>query len=235
MRRAGVPIILQARTGSTRLPGKVLAHIAGRPLVTHCLRRLLASGVGPVFLATTARPEDDPLVQLAGEMGVEAVRGPVEDVLQRFALVADYVDARFLIRATGDNPAVDIDAPARVIDAITAAGADHVVESGLPLGAAVEAIRTSALYQAVVQAKDPYDREHVTPYLYRNPNRFLALNPGAPSHLCRPDLRLTVDTADDLAFVRHVIEHAGEADGAAPLARLIASADDVLSAERGRR
>jgi spore coat polysaccharide biosynthesis protein SpsF len=223
---AAVPIVLQARMGSRRLPGKVLAEIAGRPLLEWCLRRLAAGGVGPVVLATTTLAADDALVDLADRLGVPTVRGPEDDVLQRFSLAADYLDARFFIRATADNPAVDIDAPGRVIAAIAAAGADHVVERGLPIGAAVEAVRTAALYQALAQARAPYDREHVTPYLYRTPGRFLAVAPEAPPGLRRPDLRLTVDTADDLSFVREVLART-ESGGLAGLAEIICAADAV--------
>jgi spore coat polysaccharide biosynthesis protein SpsF len=222
----GVPIILQARMGSRRLPGKVVADVAGRPMLEWCLRRLIASGVGPVVLATTTDAADDPLVDLAGRLGVRSVRGPEDDVLQRFALAADYLDGRFFVRATADNPAVDIDAPRRVVDAIAAAGADHVVERGLPVGGAVEAVRTAALYQALAQARDSYEREHVTPYLYRNPGRFLALTPEAPPPVRRPDLRLTVDTPDDLSFVRRVLARttSGELAG---LDEIIRAADEV--------
>lgn len=231
-----VPIVLQARTGSTRLPRKALAMLAGRPLLEHCLLRLVRADVGPVILATTTRPDDDVLVQLADNMGIRAVRGPEDDVLQRFVLVADYLDARFLIRATGDNPAVDMDAPARVIEAIRASGADHVVETGLPCGTAVEAVRTSALYQAAAQAREAYDREHVTPYLYRNPGRFLAQSLAAPEGVRRPDLRLTVDTDEDLEFVRAVLERADRLAGTpAPLAAVIAAADHVLGERGGAR
>ena len=220
------PIVLQARMGSFRLPGKVLADVAGKPMVEWCLARLAAAGVGPVILATTTQPEDDALERIAARLGVKTVRGPAEDVLQRFAMVADYLDARFFIRATADNPAVDIEAPARVIAVIEATGADHVVEAGLPVGAAVEAVRTSALYQALAQSRDAYDHEHVTPYLYRNPARFLALRPEAPPDRRRPDLRLTVDTTRDLEFVRRVFERVPEG-GMAPLAHIIRAADGV--------
>jgi spore coat polysaccharide biosynthesis protein SpsF (cytidylyltransferase family) len=232
MSPGAVPIILQARTGSTRLPGKALATLAGRPLLEHCLLRLQAAGVGPVVLATTILPADDALEGLANGLGARVVRGPVDDVLQRFAMVADYLDARFLIRATGDNPAVDMDAPARVIDAIVATGADHVVECGLPVGAAVEVVRTAALYQAAAQARDAYDREHVTPYIYRTPGRFRAVSPLAPRAIRRPDLRLTVDTVGDLAFVRRVMDTCAHPEGApVPLTALIAAAD-ALQSER---
>lgn len=221
-----VPVVLQARMGSHRLPGKVLADLDGRPLLEWCIRRLRASVSGPVVLATTTLPADDRLEALADRLGVATVRGPEDDVLQRFALAADYLNARFFIRATADNPAVDIDAPGRVMDAMTAAGADHVVEEGLPIGAAVEAVRTAALYQALAQTRNPYDREHVTPFLYRTPNRFLAIRPQAPAGLRRPDVRLTVDTAHDLAFVRAVFARTPQS-GAASLADILRAADGV--------
>jgi spore coat polysaccharide biosynthesis protein SpsF len=229
-----VPIILQARMGSKRLPGKVLADVAGRPLLEHCLIRLAAAGVGPVILATSTSPADDALAAKAAGLGFQAVRGPEDDVLQRFALAADYVNARFFIRATADNPAVDIDSAARVIAAIEGLGADHVVESGLPLGAAVEAVRTSALYQAAAQARDAYDREHVTPFLYRNPARFLAVSPAAPESIRRPDLRLTVDTAEDLEFMRAVLARAGAPGTQASLAAIIRAADAVRDVDKGQ-
>lgn len=228
-----VPVVLQARMGSTRLPGKVLADLAGMPLVEWCLSRLEAAQVGPVVLATTTLPADDALEALGNRLGIRTVRGPEDDVLQRFALAADYLDARFLIRATADNPAVDIDAPARVAELIRRTGADHVVETGLPLGAAVEAVRTAALYQALAQSHDRYDREHVTPYLYRTPGRFLALTPPAPVALQRPDLRFTVDTPDDLVFMRRVLERVTRPGWRAGLAEIIRMADDVTGETAG--
>jgi spore coat polysaccharide biosynthesis protein SpsF len=222
-----VPIILQARMGSRRLPGKVLAELAGRPLVEHCMARLVRAGVGPVILATTGQAADDVLALAAERFGIQVVRGPEDDVLQRFALVADYLDARFFIRATADNPAVDIDAPARVVEAIQSSGADHVVEADLPVGAAVEAVRTAALYQALAQAREAYDREHVTPFLYRNPARFLAVRPPAPLALRRPDVRLTVDTPEDLVFMRRVLARAAPDGGLPALGAIIDAADSV--------
>lgn len=229
--RTEAAVVLQARTGSRRLPGKVLAPIAGRPLVEHCLRRLLLADVGPVVLATTTAGRDDMLATMAAALGVHVVRGPEEDVLQRFLLVADYLEARFLIRATGDNPAVDIDAPGRVLAAIRATGADHVVERGLPVGAAVEAVRTAALFQAAAQSREAYDREHVTPYVYRHPGRFRAESPPAPAWLRRPDLRLTVDTAADLESVRELIEAASGGEWPPSLAAVIAAADQLKSGQ----
>jgi spore coat polysaccharide biosynthesis protein SpsF len=101
-----------------------------------------------------------------------------------------------------------------------------VVETGLPVGAAVEAVRIAALYQAAAQATEAYDREHVTPFLYRTPGRFRAEAPLAPRALRRPDVRLTVDTPAEFDAVRAALELAGaESDLAAPLQAIIGAAD----------
>jgi spore coat polysaccharide biosynthesis protein SpsF len=216
-------IVLQARMGSVRLPGKVVAPLGGAPILVHCVERLAAAGIGPVIVATTASPADDQIAILARSSGAEVFRGPEADVLERFALVSELWTTPFLIRATADNPLVDIDAPRRVLEHLRA-GADYVVESGLPVGAAVEGVRRALVRVAANEATDPYDREHVTPFFTRRPERFRVLLPEPPPDLRRPRMRLTVDTAEDLAFVRRVV---GEAGGTrlAPLARLIAAAE----------
>ena len=148
-------IILQARMASTRLPGKALASIGARTLLGHCLARLRIGGAAPVLLATTTNQEDDVLVATAAEYGVAAFRGPADDVLSRFLLAARSVDARFVVRATGDNPAVDIGAPDRVLAALRSTKADHVIEDGLPYGAAVEGVTVDALVRASALAGRP--------------------------------------------------------------------------------
>lgn len=216
-------IVLQARMGSTRLPGKVLAELGRWPLVSYCLARLRASGCGDVVLATTALAEDAPLRQLPLETGVHRHAGPALDVLARFAEVADaFPDATYIVRATADNPFVDIDAPARVLAALED-GADHVVEAGLPVGAAVEGIRRTALLEAFREAVQPYDREHVTPWV-RRAAHLRQDEPPAPSAVHAPDLRLTVDTPGDLAWARRLVDAIGEGQGdlrLVPLATII--------------
>ena len=225
-------IVLQARMGSTRLPGKALADVDGRPLIWHCIERLRASGL-PVVLATTERPDDDMLAAVVEKFGVRVVRGPDRDVLARYAMVAAALGLTTLVRATGDNPAVDIEAPRRTLALLERIGADHVVERGLPYGAAVEAIAVEALMTAADLATDPYDREHVTPFIRRDP-RFRAVSAIAPGELRRPGLRLTVDTADDLDFMRRL--YAAVTPGAsrpAPLVELMAAADRCRMASDG--
>ena len=228
-----VLIVLQARMGSQRRPGKVVAELAGAPLVEYCVVRLLASGVGPVVLATTTQPEDVVLLELGAALGIETFAGPVHDVLGRFAGVARaHPTARYLVRATGDNPFVDVDAPARVLKAL-ADGADYAVEEALPLGAAVEGMRRDVLLQAQQEAATPYDREHVTPWIRRADGIVRAL-PTAPDDVRAPDLRLTVDTPDDLAYARRLASalRAGGADPRlAPLREVIGLARRLPSRE----
>jgi spore coat polysaccharide biosynthesis protein SpsF len=221
-------IVLQARLASTRLPAKALRPIGGRTILLRCLERLLAARAAPLVLATTERAEDDALVEEASILGVPAIRGASEDVLARFAMVAELVGPTYVIRATADNPAVDIDAPARVLGHLRRGAIDYVAERGLPVGGAVEGMRTAALLEAASRATEPYDREHVTPYLKRPELRYRTLEPLAPAAVRRPDLRLTVDTPADLHFMADVLTNCGYGTCATPLAAIIRSADRRL-------
>ena len=225
-------IVLQARLGSQRLPGKVLAPLGGVPLLTHCICRLQAADVGPVVVATTTNPEDRAVLALARRLGAEAHAGPADDVLARFAEVVGPRGATWIIRATGDNPFVDIDAAARVLKALRA-GADYAVEEALPLGAAVEGVRRDVLLQAQRDATTAYDREHVTPWV-RRAEGVARVMPTAPSGVRAPDLRFTVDTPDDLAFARRLVDlavAAGLDPCLAPLGRLVGLARQLPSGE----
>src|SRR5262245_33236816 len=141
--RAG--IILQARYNSTRLPGKALEVVGGRTILEHCLRRLIKAGVAHVVLATTWEREDDVLVAIARRVGALVYRGDSADVLGRFADAARFFELDPVLRATGDNPAVDVQAPGRVLAALRVTEADYVQEEGLPYGAAVEGMTAEAL------------------------------------------------------------------------------------------
>jgi spore coat polysaccharide biosynthesis protein SpsF len=217
--RAG--IILQARYNSSRLPGKALEVVGGRTILEHCLRRLIKAGVARVVLATTWEPEDDVLAVIARRVGAGVYRGDTADVLGRFADAARFFDLDPVLRATGDNPGVDVQAPGRVLAALRATGADYVQEEGLPYGAAVEGMTVAALQMAATLAQDPYDREHVTPFIRTNRHMFHVAEVSAPASLVRPGLRLTVDTHDDLASVRELFFRTHSEDPS--LAALIAA------------
>lgn len=219
--RTKAGIILQARFASARLPGKALQPVGGRTILMQCLRRLIAGGVARVVLATTNRTEDDSLAGIAERLGVSVYRGDRDDVLGRFIGAAHAFDLDPIIRATGDNPGVDIQAPGRVLAALRETSADYACEYGLPCGAGVEGLTAAALDRAGAQAHSAHDREHVTTFIKSHPELFhLAVRP-APVTLTRPALRLSVDTADDLAWVRELFFRAGTDDPS--LAKLIAA------------
>lgn len=218
-------IILQARMGSARLPGKTLEHVGGRSLLEQCLRRLMAAEAGAVVLATTDRAEDDVLAVLARGFGAAVYRGAATDVLGRYVGCATQFGFDRIVRATGDNPCVDIAAARRVLDAMHETSADYVQELNMPHGAAVEGVTRTALVRAAVAAHDDYDREHVTPFVKRRTDLFHVVNQQAPAGVARPDLRLTVDTPDDLRYVRELYLVTGS--GMPALRDLIATADRV--------
>ncbi len=205
--RAG--IILQARTGSQRLPGKVLEPVGGRPLVAQCIRRLGASGVAQVILATTTLSDDDALAAAGAASGVPVFRGSPNDVLDRFARCAATFNLDVVIRATADNPAVDIEAPGRLLDALARRGVDYVREDDLPYGAGVEGITRLALDQTAFMARDAFDREHVTTFVRRRGDLFTQATLTVPTVLARPDVRLTVDTPDELRQMRELYSMTG--------------------------
>jgi spore coat polysaccharide biosynthesis protein SpsF len=202
MTPARVGIILQARVGSTRLPGKALATIGGISLVERCLRRLILARVGRVVLATTTLADDDVLAAVAARMGVGVHRGSADDVLGRYLAAAMAFTFDIVVRATGDNPAVDFAAPRRLLRGL--GPAEYACEEGLPYGGGVEVIRTSALARAAAQAKANADREHVTSYVRERPREFDVVRLAAPRPLHRPDVRVTVDTDQDLAHLRRL-------------------------------
>jgi spore coat polysaccharide biosynthesis protein SpsF len=205
--RAG--IILQARFASSRLSGKALASIDGKSLLEHCLRRLMFAGVAPVVLATTHRPEDDALEAVARSLGIGVFRGDANDVLGRYVSAADAFGFDAIIRATGDNPCVDIQGPGRLLAILRGYEADYACEDGLPYGAGVEAVSRAALERAAHEAHHVEDREHVTVYLRRHTQKFRVVLAPAPAPLRRPELRVTVDTAADLEYVRALYARTG--------------------------
>ena len=200
--------ILQARMSSTRLPGKVLRPILGRPMIARQVERLRrAERLTGIVVATSTEAEDDQIATIAGEIGVGLFRGDLHDVLDRFhgALRAAGNPERF-VRLTADCPLAD----PMLLDACMAeheAEGWDVVHVSLgatwPKGRDVEVVRTAALEAAWAEAHDPYEREHVTPFIYRRPERFRI---GVITHDPPLRYRWTVDTPEDFAFVTAVYE-----------------------------
>lgn len=226
---ARAAIVIQARMGSERLPGKSLAPIGGRSLLARVVERLSHQHELPVVVATTTLLEDDLLCEEADRLGVAVVRGSSDDVLGRYAFAASLLGVPAIIRATADNPMVDLDAPLRTLEILERSGADYVVDYGLPLGGTVEAMAMGALVRAAALATEAHDREHVTPFIRRD-GRSRAIDALAPTALRRPELRFTVDTIEDLDYVRRVYHEAGPAETPRPIAEFIAAADRLRDA-----
>jgi spore coat polysaccharide biosynthesis protein SpsF len=191
-------LVIQARLDSSRLPGKSLLPLGGRPLVFRVMEALSRL---PCDLKVLACPEDcaASFAPLAAEAGYELLSGPREDVLARYALAIRRFgfDTGRVIRATGDNPFVFADAAWALEQEAEALGADYAGYGGLPYGAGTESVTAAALLRADREAAAPSEREHVCPYLYGRPELFRLHRPLAPLPWQGPALRLTVDTRED--------------------------------------
>jgi len=200
--------VIQARMSSSRLPGKVLAEVAGVPMLGRQVERLRRSRrLDRLMLATSTDPSDEPVAAYAEEIGLTLVRGPLADVLARFALALEaWPQATTVVRLTADCPLTDWRVLDAVIDRLGETGVDYVSnvapERTFPHGLDVEVMRADVLRQAAAEADDPYEREHVTPFIYRRPDRFRI--DGLTRTPSLAHLRWTVDYPADLDFVRHV-------------------------------
>ena len=201
-------IIVQARMGSTRLPGKILMQVLGKPLLAFLAERLRrVSQSDQIVVATTESERDLPVVTLCAQLGLDCVRGSEHDVLARYDQAAREHGAHLVVRITSDCPLLD---PAVVDEAITLyrrGGFDYVsnaLRPGYPLGMAVEVLAASLLSRAAAEATAPEEREHVTPFVYRRPEQFsighLALESAHGKE------RWTVDTAEDFELIRRILE-----------------------------
>ncbi|MBX7069477.1 MAG: glycosyltransferase family protein [Microthrixaceae bacterium] len=197
--------VLQARMGSTRLPGKVLMDVDGSPLLAFMLRRLGALDV-EVVLATSDRPADDPVAACAEAIGVPVVRASEADVLGRFGAALSDHPADHVVRLTADCPLIDPGLVAEIIARHLDGGADYTSNTIIrthPDGLDVEVVRAEALAAAIDEAADPAEREHVTPFVYRRPDTYslaAVVHDTPMGHL-----RWTVDTAADLQRVRDMV------------------------------
>jgi spore coat polysaccharide biosynthesis protein SpsF len=194
--------IIQVRMTSTRLPGKVLKPLAGAPLIARVVERTWRiPGVQQVVAALADGSGHDPVLAALEHLAITVVRGSEQDVLARTAAAARAVNAATVIRITSDCPLLDPSVSGSVL-AVYLGGRDAGIryvrtafDSGFPLGFDTEVFSASTLYEAEAQASDEYEREHVTPYLWRRPDRYPAVLLDA-----RPDRRhwrLVVDTAED--------------------------------------
>lgn len=210
--------IVQARMGSSRLPGKVLMDIGGKPMLYRVvLRARRAQSLGMVVVATTAHPDDDPVAAYCRLQGIPCFRGDLQDVLDRYYQTARRFNARVIVRLTADCPVIDPREIDRTLRAFTSAEVDFAAnrlpppwQRTTPIGMDTEVVTFDALEQAWRQAQAQYAREHVMPYFYEQAGRFKILLVDHEPNLGH--LRLTVDTPEDLTLIRSIYEHFGNSD-----------------------
>ena len=209
-----VVAIIQARMGSERLPGKSLADVSGKPLLQHVIERLARTlRVSEIVVATTPNPRDEAIVDLARSLGVRAVVGSEDDVLARYLIAAREALADVIMRVTGDCPLIDAGLADAVVDAFYHHKVDYATNreaAGFPRGMDAEVFSMGSFEQVAQEATLPYEREHVTPYYYRHPERFRIVQVDATGEYGRPDLRLCVDTEADLRLIRTIYERLGD-------------------------
>jgi spore coat polysaccharide biosynthesis protein SpsF (cytidylyltransferase family) len=197
--------------GSGRLPGKVLADLGGRPALAHVLER--AALVDPGATLVLAIPDaaaDDPLADVGLKAGAIVVRGSAEDVLDRYHEAAGRVSADAVVRITADCPLLDPAVSSRVVARFRSGDVDYVSNvhpPTFPDGYDTEIVSSAALDAAWREATDPYEREHVTTFVWRRPDRFRCAN--VADDVDRSSWRLTLDTPEDLENIRRIYRQLG--------------------------
>jgi spore coat polysaccharide biosynthesis protein SpsF len=202
--------IVQARRGSSRLPDKVLLPLCGEPLLVRMVDRVRAAKrTGTVVVATTTNPEDDALVSLMEARGVYVFRGHPSDLLDRHVRAARAFGAEVVAKIPSDCPLISPSIIDRVIGAfLRSSGWDYVSNlhpASYPDGNDVEIMSFSALETAWREAARPFEREHTTPFLWDNPDRFRIGNAAWERGLdYSMSHRWTIDYEDDYRFIRTV-------------------------------
>lgn len=201
-------IIVQARMTSTRLPGKVLLPLAVEPMLKRLVQRLRrVQRADGIVIATTTNASDDPIAALCAQLGLPCHRGSEHDVLSRYADAARLHGAAVVVRITSDCPLIDPALIDQIIATYEEGGSDYVsnmLPPSWPYGMAVEVFSAAALQQAHTEATQAAEREHVTPFLYRHPERYRLRNVESPVDLSQH--RWTVDTPEDYELVRRLFE-----------------------------
>jgi len=205
---------IQARMGSSRLPGKVMLPLDGSHVLEHDIRRVdSADNVDEVVVATSEKKQDDIIARYAKREGASIYRGSEDDVLRRIYEAAKEHNADVVVRATGDNPLVSPDFIDTAIEELLDSGVDHVsahLDRTFPCEVTVETFTFESFSEVESASDQPHQREHVTPYYYENRSDFELHNIRSDDVFNeeylhnRTDLRLTLDEADDYELLRRI-------------------------------
>lgn len=204
-----VVCIVQARMGSSRLPGKVLKVICGKTVIEHDIDRLrLVENIDDIIIATTTKKEDDTIVEMAKKLGVKFFRGSENNVLSRYYFAAKENKADIVVRVTSDCPLLDYKVCDKIIRFFKQnRNIDYVsntLERTYPRGYDVEVFSFEALKMAYEKASETYEKEHVTPYIWQNTEMFKI------NQICNDEdysnLRLTLDTKEDFELISKIYD-----------------------------
>ena len=227
--RERVGIVVQSRMGSSRLPGKALLPIEGKPLLRRlCDRVALSQRADALVVATSDQPADQAIEDACRSWGLPIFRGPEVDLVTRLLGAARAHNLTALVRVTGDNPLADPDGIDELISAYLESGADLVHNKhrgGYPYGTGAEVIATDALRRCSHLVAEPGVREEFIGWMKADPSHFHCLSVSAPPHLIRPDYFLTVDYSEDVELLSCIYRTLG-LDDDIPLVRIIRYLDE---------
>ena len=219
VRRSGrktIGAVIQARTSSTRLPGKVLFSLPYGSKLTvceHIIRRLKkAESIDKIIMATTLNPDDDKIVDIAERSKILSYRGIENDVLSRLFEAARLYNLDEIVRITSDNPCLDCSLVDATVRAHLDEGGDYTMTQNYPTGLNIEVVSFEALTAAYKDAKQPGQREHVTPYIREHDDVFRISVKEAPKIHRNPNIRVTLDTPEDYALLNCVFGFLYEED-----------------------
>jgi spore coat polysaccharide biosynthesis protein SpsF len=201
-----VTAVIQARTGSTRYPGKVLRLLAGKSLIEHIIIRLQqVTEIDQIVLAIPDMVTENSLADIAKKLQISSIRGSEEDVLARFIQAGDSLGAKNLLRICGDSPFTDLSLVRSLIDRHLDAEADYTFSPDvIPLGTGAEVARLSALKKIAEISTQAAHREHVTTYFHEYPHSFRIAYVSAPSYLKGKTYRLTINTEEDFRLIEEI-------------------------------
>lgn len=206
--------VVQARTSSTRLPGKVLKELpmgSGVTVLEQVIRRLNQSKkLDEIVIATTEDEADNPIVEIARKEDVRYFRGSLDNVLERYYLAAQENHLDVIVRITSDCPCIDPGIIDTLVENHLENGADYTSNSLIrtfPHGLDVEVVNFRVLETAHKNASESFEREHVTPYIYNRPKKFRINKFKAPKELTAPDIRITLDTEEDYCLLCAVFDY----------------------------
>ena len=202
---------IEARMTSTRLPGKVMLQVLGKPMLHYLVERLKkVPSIDEIILATTVNSDDDILVEFAKEENIKYFRGSEEDVMLRVVEAADSVGADIVVEITGDCPIIDPQIVEQTILMYRANNADYVSNGhvrSFPDGMDTQVFTLDVLKKSLSMTNELLDHEHVTLHIRDNPKLFTKINFIAPPELNWPELGLTLDERHDYNLLKIIIEH----------------------------